>query len=852
MAPVTNLLPLTSSPNSFAHRSTSSVSSACSSRQRQSSRPLSRITTAATGLSNFLRRRSTRSVSQSTTPTNSAVPSLQKQAAPPQSPLSALLPSPASAPHSPAPSIELDGDKVDPTPTQQVKTPPLSADEAHSVRSQCATPNALLLNSPDSLHARLWPSSDSGRSSMSGVNSSASEHHSSSVASKKGVDIGLRKATFVLETESSAASSSTSLVDGPQFESSKALGAERNLGDSTATTATPSRQSTFIATATDPQTSTMPNDTTACAQLEEPREIATPLALEREEESCDTATQGGKPTETSADPPLTYLQERRRSLSIPHPLPTEDPNSIIKNTCADGQSTRKAVGASTALSHQHEPLSSSEKGMPPTLQVGKADPKDSKNTVHYISPETLQRIAAEDSSNGHASDQVPHRRHLPRLLSPRHQENHHHHSGPNGAHKPTEMKHAGLGFHKRGGNISHVLVPIKRLLRVKPRHHHSPPRSQTHFESTAVGPKAKSKTKLLEGTSERGHSSAGPESPVGVGGLRRGNTYHGGATGLSAYGKAAKVIGQGTGGTVRLLEDFHPLSEGPPAGGKSSSDNQVGGLSQSGSSSPPHKAYAVKQFRPRNPREPEREYYKKITSEYCIGSSVQHDNIVETLDIIFEDGHVYEIMEYCPYDLFNIVASGQMSLEECACCFAQLVRGVSYLHSLGIAHRDLKLENCMVTAEGILKVIDFGCAIVFKTPFESEAHLVTGYTGSDPYIAPELHLSSPYDPRASDIWSLGIMLFSIVMAKFPWRAARRDVVDYAAYAHNHNRRTSKAITSFPIKEAHPILAAMLHPDVKKRATIEDILNDEWFKSIPVCKPNAPCASHKHHLGNPLS
>ncbi|KAJ1654591.1 hypothetical protein IWQ61_005499, partial [Dispira simplex] len=525
MAPITSVLPLTSSPNSFAHRSNSSVSSACSSRQHQSSRPLSRITTAAAGLSNFLRRRPTRSASQSITPSNSTVPSLQKQAAPPQSPLSALLPSPASAPHSPAPSIQLDGDKFNGTSTQLVKISSLSADEASSVRSRCVegATNALLLNSPDSLHARRWPSTKSDQSSVSGVNPSTSEYHSSSVAPKKGINIELHKATFTLESESSAASSSTSLVEGPQSKFSEAPRVERSLGDSTATTATPSHQSTLTTSATAPSSSTMSNYTKACAQLVEPHEIATHLALESDDESCDTETQVDEPAETLAGHSLTHLQERRRSLSIPHPLPTEDPNSIVNNTYANVQSDQKAVGSSTALSHQHEPLGSVEKGTPHNLQVGKADPKDIQNAVHYISPETLQRIAAEDLSNGYASNRTPPRRHLASLLNPRHPGS----SGTPRASKPTEVKHADLGSHKRTGNIAHVLVPIKRLLRVKSRHHHSSSRSQSHLES-AAGPKVTSKTKTLEGIPARGHSPIAWESPSGAGGLRRGNTYHGG------------------------------------------------------------------------------------------------------------------------------------------------------------------------------------------------------------------------------------------------------------------------------------------------------------------------------------
>ncbi|KAJ1921817.1 serine/threonine protein kinase, partial [Tieghemiomyces parasiticus] len=431
--------------------------------------------------------------------------------------------------------------------------------------------------------------------------------------------------------------------------------------------------------------------------------------------------------------------------------------------------------------------------------------------------------------------------------------------------------------------ISHIFVPLKRFLRNKHpqpadagaltpssqephhrHHHHHHKRSQSEVKppSPAPAPVPVKTTAVTPAdrdaaAAEAGYSSSGSSENSAV--RRR---YHNHDASLAEYGQTIKVIGQGTGGTVRLLEDKTAgldLAQGPniPSRSLSFAGRKVTNLPPAtdpmvldrAGTAPccQPKQYAVKEFRPRDPREPEREYYKKITSEYCIGSSIHHENIVETLDIVFEEGHVYEIMEYCPYDLFNVVATGKMTLDESACCFAQIVRGVQYLHSLGIAHRDLKLENCLLTEDGVLKVIDFGCAVVFKTPFESEAHDVTGFTGSDPYIAPELHYRRPYDPRASDIWSLGIVLFSMVLSKFPWKVARPDNSDYALYANNHNRRTCKTISSFPIKDAQPLLAAMLHPDIAKRATMDDVFADPWFKSIGYCRPGQPGANHTHHF-----
>ena len=136
--------------------------------------------------------------------------------------------------------------------------------------------------------------------------------------------------------------------------------------------------------------------------------------------------------------------------------------------------------------------------------------------------------------------------------------------------------------------------------------------------------------------------------------------------------------------------------------------------------------FAVKEFRTRHSYESEKEYAKKVTAEFCVGSTLHHGNIIETLDIVHEKGRWYEVMEYAPFDLFAIVMTGKMSREEVGCCFLQILSGVTYLHSMGLAHRDLKLDNVVVNEYGIMKIIDFGSATVFKYPFESGITLASG------------------------------------------------------------------------------------------------------------------------------
>ena len=165
----------------------------------------------------------------------------------------------------------------------------------------------------------------------------------------------------------------------------------------------------------------------------------------------------------------------------------------------------------------------------------------------------------------------------------------------------------------------------------------------------------------------------------------------------SKYGKFGKVLGSGAGGSVRLL--------------KRSSDGVT---------------FAVKQFRDRHQHESERDYNKKVTAEFCVGSTLHHGNIIETMDIIHEKGKWYEVMEYAPFDLFATVMTGKMSKEEVTCAYMQIVSGVRYLHGMGLAHRDLKLDNVVMNDQGIMKLIDFGSAVVFRYPFEEDVVRASG------------------------------------------------------------------------------------------------------------------------------
>ncbi|KAI1302810.1 serine/threonine protein kinase [Mortierella claussenii] len=285
------------------------------------------------------------------------------------------------------------------------------------------------------------------------------------------------------------------------------------------------------------------------------------------------------------------------------------------------------------------------------------------------------------------------------------------------------------------------------------------------------------------------------------------------------YGKIGKVIGSGAGGTVRLI--------------CRDSDR---------------KQFAIKQFRKRKPNESERSYVKKLTSEYCLGSTFHHPNIIETLDIVQESDNYYEIMEFAKYELFTAVMSGQMGRDEIACCFKGIAEGVAYLHEMGVAHRDLKLDNIVMNEKGIVKIIDFGCSMVYQLPFEKQVQMARGVSGSDPYIAPEVFTTEEHDPRLADVWSLGIIFVCMTLCRFPWKLAKNDVdPSFEAYGNSSGSGKARLLKLMP-RESRPILSRMLEVDPAKRALMTEVLEDTWVQAIEACTIHNSCLYHSHHLG----
>ena len=216
------------------------------------------------------------------------------------------------------------------------------------------------------------------------------------------------------------------------------------------------------------------------------------------------------------------------------------------------------------------------------------------------------------------------------------------------------------------------------------------------------------------------------------------------------YGRCGHVLGWGAFGTVRIA---HKTDAKDPKR---------------------ELLFAVKELK-QHPGESVKKYYKRLTAEFCISSSLHHQNVVATLDLLQDAKGVYcQIMEYCSGgDLHTVIlTAGQLEETEADCFFKQLIRGVEYMHEMGVAHRDLKPENILLTQCGTIKVTDFGNAECFRTAWETNAHMSAGVCGSAPYIAPEEYVDKEFDPRAVDIWACGVIYMAMRTGQHLWRVAR--------------------------------------------------------------------------------
>ncbi|XP_066550972.1 MAP/microtubule affinity-regulating kinase 3a isoform X8 [Amia ocellicauda] len=212
---------------------------------------------------------------------------------------------------------------------------------------------------------------------------------------------------------------------------------------------------------------------------------------------------------------------------------------------------------------------------------------------------------------------------------------------------------------------------------------------------------------------------------------------------------------------------------------------------------------------------------QKLFREVRIMKILNHPNIVKLFEVIETEKTLYLVMEYASGgEVFDyLVAHGRMKEKEARAKFRQIVSAVQYCHQKHIVHRDLKAENLLLDADMNIKIADFG----FSNEFTMGNKLDT-FCGSPPYAAPELFQGKKYDGPEVDVWSLGVILYTLVSGSLPFDGQNLKELRERVL------RGKYRIPFYMSTDCENLLKRFLVLNPAKRGTLEQIMKDRWINA----------------------
>ena len=211
-------------------------------------------------------------------------------------------------------------------------------------------------------------------------------------------------------------------------------------------------------------------------------------------------------------------------------------------------------------------------------------------------------------------------------------------------------------------------------------------------------------------------------------------------------------------------------------------------------------------------------------------SKLEHPNIVKLYEAYERRRHIYLVMDYCSG---GNLTDRHFSEKQCAVVVRKILSAVGYMHSMGVVHRDLKLENILMDRVGEIKIIDFGLA----TKYLSEEHKVmTDRVGTLYTMAPQV-LQGVYTSQC-DLWSIGVITYMLLSGNnpfwgpprpMPWSDRRKIMMDRIMRC-QYQRMTGPSwdlISSAAIQ----FCQSLLQMDPDDRPTALEALESEWIHSV---------------------
>ncbi|KAI2791219.1 Protein kinase kin1 [Penicillium oxalicum] len=209
----------------------------------------------------------------------------------------------------------------------------------------------------------------------------------------------------------------------------------------------------------------------------------------------------------------------------------------------------------------------------------------------------------------------------------------------------------------------------------------------------------------------------------------------------------------------------------------------------------------------------------RTAREAAIVSLTSHPYICGMRDVVRTTYHWYMLFEYVNGGqmLDYIISHGKLKEKQARKFARQIASALDYCHRNSIVHRDLKIENILISKTGDIKIIDFGLSNLF-----SPRSLLKTFCGSLYFAAPELLQARQYTGPEVDVWSFGIVLYVLVCGKVPF--------DDQSMPQLH-AKIKKGVVEYPpglTAECRHIISRMLVTDPKQRASLAEIINHPWM------------------------
>ncbi|ELQ76493.1 Serine/threonine protein kinase [Trachipleistophora hominis] len=236
---------------------------------------------------------------------------------------------------------------------------------------------------------------------------------------------------------------------------------------------------------------------------------------------------------------------------------------------------------------------------------------------------------------------------------------------------------------------------------------------------------------------------------------------------------------------------------------------------------------------------------ERIYREAIITALVCHPHIIKLRAFFYNDLHFYMVYEYVSgRSLLNCIRENGVLDEQLARkFFTQIVDAVNFMHSNAIVHRDLKIENILIDKGGNIKIIDFG----LSNFYDSKQFLGT-FCGSLQFAAPELLRGRVYTGPEVDMWSLGVILYVMVVGTLPFDD--KDV----SILHSKIKKGRFAFRREVSASARKLIGGLIESDAKKRYRMRDVLKSDWLNERSPSQTKHPQNeqqyAHTHPYMNP--